>query len=89
MSYNRTTVKTVNLRLKAALVESGLFQYEAAKKLSIPLTTFNMKLLGRRKWSEDEMDRIAKVVHKPVEYLFPASQNTESVSDTQAKAANE
>lgn len=86
MSYNRETYRNVNRTLKAALAEAGLYQHEAATRLGIPRTTFNMKALGRRKFTEDERKQLAEILDKPVEVLFPDTISS-CVIDTQEESA--
>ncbi len=87
MAFNRTTVLTVGTPVKIALLEAGMFQNDAAKALGMPLPTFNMKLLGRRKFSDDERQKLSDLLGKSVEDLFPNFNHTECGENTQARVA--
>lgn len=78
------SAKRRGIPIKVAMIELGLFQRDVARSLDMPLTTFNMKLQGRRPFLEEERDRLAKVLRKPKEQLFPICDNTEAEQNTQA-----
>ncbi|HOI95596.1 MAG TPA: helix-turn-helix transcriptional regulator [Syntrophobacter fumaroxidans] len=59
-----------DVRIKVALIEKGLVQREAAAKLGMVVSSFNMKLRGERPFTDKEKQKLAAVLGKPVEYLF-------------------
>ena len=69
--------------IKMALLERGMLQREAARMLGMPLSTFNMKLLGKRAFTEVEKASLAAILEKPVGILFPGFESTKSVLNTQ------
>jgi hypothetical protein len=84
MPFNRKTIFDIAVPIKVALVQAKMFQRDAAKQLGISMTTFNMKLLGRRKWTEDEQQRLSKILGKDLQDLFP-EHHTSSEENTQNK----
>ncbi len=60
-----------SIRIKMALIEKGLVQREAAAKLGMVVSSFNMKLRGERPFTDEEKQELAKILEKPVGHLFP------------------
>lgn len=89
MPFNRDTIFGLGIPIKVALVKAGMFQGEAARILGIPASTFNMKLLGRRKWTQEERTKLAEILVETEDALFPLPHdNSESVPDTQEESLN-
>jgi len=59
------------VRIKCALIEAGLYQKDLGAALGMGYTTLNMKIIGERPWSEEEKERVAKILGKPATELFP------------------
>lgn len=57
--------------IKVAIMENGLIQREVAGKLGMPFSTFNMKVLGSRKFTEQEKEKLSAILDRPVCILFP------------------
>jgi hypothetical protein len=73
--------------IKVALVERGLAQNEAAKLLHMRYSTFNMKLLGERNFTDAEKQQLSDLLGKPIEALFPSPINSDCVDNTQEEVA--
>ncbi len=87
------------VRIKCALIEAGLYQKDLGAALGMGYTTLNMKIIGERPWTEEEKEKVARILGKPVAELFPANEpgastdsslngdHKECVSNTQAEDA--
>jgi len=59
------------LPLKVAILENGMIQREVAAKIGLVLSTFNMKLLGERPFSDEEKQQLCQILDRPMATLFP------------------
>lgn len=73
--------------LKVALLQKGITQREASRLLHMRYSTFNMKLLGERHFTDQEKEALAAAVDKTIDELFPSHTNTECEQNTQAQLA--
>lgn len=63
--------KRVNLRLKAAIVETGKSPRDIAEKIEMPYTTFSRKMNGGSPFTEQEMESICLQLDKnPLDIFF-------------------
>ena len=62
---------TPNLKLKMAMFQTGRKQYWIAHNARIEPTRLSKIITGRTDPTRDEMIRIAKLLGRPVEKLFP------------------
>lgn len=60
------------VRIKCALIEAGLYQKDLGAALGMGYTTLNMKIIGERPWKEEEKEKVAVILGKPVAELFPS-----------------
>lgn len=74
------------IRIKIAILESGLSQRRLAKIMDMPLSTLNMKVLNERKFTESEMRKLSTILCKPLESLFPDIEDNESGQITQEQS---
>jgi len=89
MPFNRSTIFGIGIPIKVALIKCQMFQGDVARQLGIPMSTFNMKLLGRRKWTEDERARMSEILGESEGVLFeeyesqsPGNGETASAQDS-------
>jgi transcriptional regulator with XRE-family HTH domain len=82
---NTRTWTTKGVPLKIALLERGLIQQEAANHLGMPLSTFNMKLRGERRFTPAEKAALCRLLGKSETDLFP-STNSASEQNTQRES---
>lgn len=61
----------LNLALKFAIIESGTSQTVVAAKAEMHESKLSQIINGHRVASETERKRIAKVLRRPVQELFP------------------
>jgi plasmid maintenance system antidote protein VapI len=89
MPFNRTTIFNIGVPIKIALIRNGLFQEDAARHLGIPASTFSMKLLGRRNWTQEERARMAELLGYSEEVLFEeySSSAKDSAKDDNMQCA--
>lgn len=95
MPFNRETIFNTGIPIKIALIKANMFQVDAAKALGIPMTSFNMKLLGRRVWLPDERTRLAELLGEDESALFAEydqqdpsqGDNNECEENTQERVA--
>ena len=73
--------------IKVALVRRGLSQREAASLLHIRYSTFNMKLLGERHFTDEEKEKLASFLDEKPENLFPDNTDTQCEQNTQEQSA--
>jgi hypothetical protein len=67
-------MKKANLRLKAAIIESGKRPREVAASINMPYTTFSRKLNGWTPFTETEMENICLTLNKsPLDIFFANS----------------
>ena len=76
------TWATEGIHLKIALLEKGYRQQDAAKLMNMPLSTFNMKLRGKRAFTPGERRKLAFLLGKNESELFPETFN-KRVKNTQ------
>ncbi len=61
----------INVALKVAVVQSGRRQLAIARLAKINEVRFSKIICARVEATEDEMQRLAKVLDAPVDQLFP------------------
>jgi len=66
-----TTWVTKGVPLKIALLQNHLLQREAAEKLGLLLSTFNMKLRSERRFTPSEKEQLSILLGTPIHVLFP------------------
>lgn len=57
--------------LEVAIVKKGLKKGEVAKRAKVNPSYFSLAISGRFNLSDDEKRRVAKVLNRPVQDLFP------------------
>lgn len=60
----------VNERVRQIRKSKGITQVFVAKKLGIPIQTYNGYELGRRQIKADLLKEIAKILNEPIENFF-------------------
>lgn len=63
-------VNDMKITVKAARVNAGISQKEAAKQLSISLTAYNRKENGRAKFYADELYKLAEMFGIDIDIFF-------------------
>lgn len=63
-------VKFSTLKVKSAMVEKGFTQEKLAKELNMTITTLNTKLNGKVDFRIREIERIASILDKEINYFF-------------------
>jgi transcriptional regulator with XRE-family HTH domain len=64
----------MNIPLKMALIETGKRQGEVARALGVSESKMSLWVRGYRLPTEAEMRAIAKVLRRPVQQLFPDTE---------------
>lgn len=59
-----------NLKLKAAIVESGKTFREVAREINMPMTTLSRKINGHAQFTESEISFLCNAVSKEPQDLF-------------------
>ena len=65
----------MSLNLKLAVIKSGKYQFEIALEAGISEVKFSKILKGRIEPNQNEKDKIAKVLGRPINELFPEDKN--------------
>jgi transcriptional regulator with XRE-family HTH domain len=73
MEQKKSSEYKVRIDLLLAIKNAGMYQYEVGEKAGIHDSRMSMIVTGRKEPSDDEKIRIAYVLHKTVEQLFPSS----------------
>lgn len=73
--------KSVNLKLKAAIIEAGKSMTEVAIVLGMTKHSFSRKVNGFFYFDEKEIEQIATLLKKPVTDIFFNSQVTERITN--------
>lgn len=60
----------MNAKIFGLMKEKGIKQKEAAEKIGISRTTFNLKLNGKYKFTADEILKLARLLGTTVENLL-------------------
>lgn len=74
----------MNIKLKLAILLSGTPQYRIAQRAEVEETRLSKAIHGRVNLSLDEKERLAAVLGRPMEELFPKSaenKNEDSIND--------
>lgn len=56
-------------RIKVLMIENGFNQLKLSQELGITRTTFNLKLNGKRKFTQDELVKMAHILNVEITKL--------------------
>ena len=70
----------MNRELKMVIAGSGLTNYQIEQRADIPLTKLSRIIHGAGRPTEEEMDRIARVLGKSPRELFPLEPHSPAVA---------
>lgn len=66
----KNKIKFEPLKVKSAMIEKGYNQEKMAKELNISLATLNFKLNGKVDFKIREIEKIATILGKEINYFF-------------------
>ena len=58
------------VKIKALMAEKELNQTQMAKHLGVNVSTFNLKVNGKRAWTNEEINKIINLFNVPYEQIF-------------------
>jgi transcriptional regulator with XRE-family HTH domain len=73
--------RPVNLKLKAAIVESGMTMTQVAEMIGTPKSNLSNKIHGYVRFNEEEMEKLANVLNKKVTEIFFNNKVTNPITN--------
>lgn len=71
VNLSKQKLTTTHDKLRALCIEHGFTQQDMAELLGISVSSFNMKLNGKREFTITEIQKIVKWFGLPFEKIFP------------------